>query len=156
MKHSSILAMVLAMSLSLLPARAQAGGEPANAALYREIQAQDAGMSEAFNRHDLGALMALFTDDLEFFHDLGGLQHFAEVKAGFGGLFKPGSDIRRELVPGTLQVYPIRGYGAIEVGSHRFCHTENGKPDCGTFAFTHVWRQTDGRWQIARVISYGH
>jgi len=151
-KLRSTLALALALSAPL----AQAEGLPADALLYREIAAQDGALTAAFNQHDLTALMALFTDDLEFFHDLGGLQHFADVKAGFGGLFKPGSDIRRELVPGTLQVYPIRNYGAIEIGSHRFCHTENGKPDCGTFAFTHVWRKTGERWQLARVVSYGH
>jgi hypothetical protein len=39
---------------------------------------------------------------------------------------------------------------------HRFCHEEGGRQDCGSFAFTHVWHQVAGRWQIARVVSYGH
>ena len=33
----------------------------------------------------------------------------------------------RELVPGTLQVYPIKGYGAIEMGIHRFHHPGHEK-----------------------------
>jgi hypothetical protein len=100
--------------------------------------------------------MALFTDDLEFYHDLGGLQRHADVTKGFAGLFAQGNDIRRELEPGSLRVFPIKGYGAIELGRHRFCHTERGRLDCGTFGFVQVWRQVDGRWRIARVVSYGH
>ena len=151
-----ILHTLMLLALGLLAATAHADGLPAEAPLYREIAALDATLTDTFNRHDLPAVMALFADDVEFFHDRGGLQHFADVKAGFGGLFRPGSDIRRELVPGSLQVYPLPGFGAIQIGTHRFCHTENGKPDCGTFAFTHVWRKTGERWQLARVVSYGH
>jgi hypothetical protein len=29
--------------------------------------------------------------------------------------------VHRELVPGTLEVHPIPGYGALEIGAHRFC-----------------------------------
>ena len=130
--------------------------ELAGTPLMLEISTQDARLTAAFDAHDLPALMALFTDDLEFFHDTGGLQHFAEVKAGFGGLFGQNNGIRRELVPGSLQVYPIKNYGAIELGSHRFCHVEHGKQDCGTFAFVHVWRKSEAGWKIARVVSYGH
>jgi hypothetical protein len=33
----------------------------------------------------------------------------------------------RELVPGTLQVYPVKDYGAIEMGVHRFHHPRHEK-----------------------------
>jgi hypothetical protein len=64
--------------------------------------------------------------------------------------------MRRNLMEGTLEVYPLRGYGALEVGTHQFCHEENGRTDCGTFKFLHVWRWQNGTWRIARVVSYGH
>jgi len=44
----------------------------------------------------------------------------------------------------------------MQVAAHKFCHTENGKPDCGTFKFVHIWKQTPKGWKIARVVSYGH
>ena len=44
----------------------------------------------------------------------------------------------------------------MEVGSHRFCHLENGKQDCGVFEFAHVWKEDAGRWRVTRVLSYGH
>ena len=53
-------------------------------------------------------------------------------------------------------MYPLPGYGAIEIGTHEFCHEENGKTDCGTFKFLHVWQKQDGKWQVTRVMSYDH
>jgi hypothetical protein len=116
----------------------------------------DRAMFDAYNAHDVDGLMAWFAEDLEFYHDTGGLLDFQQVKAGFTSVFASNKDIRRELVEGSLEVYPIKNYGAIEIGAHRFCHTENGKADCGTFQFTQIWRLKDGAWKVAREVSYGH
>jgi hypothetical protein len=64
--------------------------------------------------------------------------------------------------PTPLEVYPIKDYGAIEIGAHRFCHKEEGndaspaRTDCGTFKFATVWRKIGDSWKISRVLSYGH
>lgn len=132
-------------------------GIPADAAALRSLVARlDHAMFEAYNAHDVDGLMSWFTADLEFYHDTGGLLDFEQVKSGFTNVFANNPDIRRELVDGSLAVYPIQGYGAIEIGAHRFCHTENGKPDCGTFQFMQVWRFKDGAWKVSRDVSYGH
>ncbi len=131
-------------------------GEPTTSTLYREIAAGDAKLTAAFDRHDAPALMDLFDEELEFFHDKGGLQRYADVERGFSNLFSQNNGIRRELIPGTLRVFPIANYGAVELGRHRFCHVENGHDDCGTFEFVQVWRQANGEWKITRVVSYGH
>lgn len=120
---------------SILPAFLSALLPP----LYHAIAGRAAAMSAAFNSHDTG-----------------GLQRYADVKKGFASLFGRNDGIRRELVAGSLRVFPIKGHGAIELGSHRFCHVENGKDDCGTFDFLHGWRQSGGAWKITRVVSYGH
>jgi hypothetical protein len=75
---------------------------------------------------------------------------------GFESNFVKNNGLRRDLVDGTLEVYPIANYGAIETGAHTFCHVEGGRNDCGTFRFLHVWRKKNGRWQITRAVSYGH
>ena len=137
-------------------ATVEPGGEPPASALFREIADQDARLSAAFNAHDLTALMGLFSEDLEFYHDAGGLQTYKDVKEAFGGLFARNDGIRRELVPGTLRVFPIKGYGAVELGSHRFCHRENGRDDCGAFEFLQLWKREEGSWKLTRVVSYGH
>ena len=115
----------------------------------------DDSMTATFNAHRADALMSLFASDVEFYHDVQGLQDDQAVSAGFHGLFTSGSDIRRERI-GALEVYPVHSYGAIEIGAHRFCHTEGTRQDCGTFKFVHVWRRASSGWKIARVVSYGH
>lgn len=123
--------------------------------LHDEILQQDTAMFEAFNAHQLDKVAAYFDDSLEFYHDQGGLTGKRESLAGIKGMFDQNNGMRRDLV-GTLEVYPIKDYGAIEIGAHRFCHQENGKDDCGTFKFLHVWQKQKDGWKITRVVSYDH
>src|SRR6266487_2436136 len=124
--------------------------------LHDTIAHMDSLLFEVFNAHDLQKLQAGFTNDLEFFHDKDGLLDYNQVGEGFKKMFHQNNGISRELVKGSLKVYPINNYGAIEIGSHKFCHIENGKNDCGIFPFIMIWqRQADG-WKISRVISYNH
>lgn len=124
--------------------------------LYDEIAHMDTVLFDAFNAHDLKKLLSGFTTDLEFYHDRGGLENYDQTSQGFERMFALNNGIRRELEPGSLEVYPINNYGAIEIGSHKFCHIENGKNDCGVFPFIMIWqKQVDG-WKISRVISYNH
>jgi ketosteroid isomerase-like protein len=129
---------------------------PKSHELFETIETKDAELFDAFNRHNVEALMEMFTDDLEFFHDTGGVTNHQQTKDNFAKMFGNIPDITRTMVEGTLEVYPIKDYGAIEVGAHRFCHTENGKEECGSFKFVHVWRKVGDTWKISRVISYGH
>ena len=124
--------------------------------LAAEVARLDSALFAAFNDHDLVALMSYFSRDLEFYHDQDGLISYDEVRRGFRSLFEADNGLRRDLVPGSSSVYPVPGFGAIQTGAHRFCHLENGRQDCGTFEFTHVWRRDGGRWRIARALSYGH
>ena len=80
----------------------------------------------------------------------------AGICAGFRTTAKQNNQLKRELVKGSLEVYPIPGYGAMEIGAHTFCHIENGKQECGTFKFVHIWQKNKEGWQITRVVSYGH
>lgn len=115
-------------------------------------------MFAAFNAHDVSALGTWFTPDLEFYHDKGGLAGHDSTMAGFGRMFTQATtaDMHRELVTGTLEVYPIGDFGALEVCQHRFCHTENGKRECGTFKNIMVWRKDAIGYKVSRVISYDH
>ena len=124
--------------------------------LYIAIAAADSALFAAFNRRDLSRLASFFTRDLEFYQDNEGVENYAQTMRDFRQMFGQPAQLHRELVPGSLEVYPIKNYGAMEVGRHRFCHVENGKEDCGTFSFVHIWRRTKAGWQISRVVSYGH
>jgi ketosteroid isomerase-like protein len=150
------LALALALLVPTAPLQAQKSSSSETPALEERVAALDNALSTAFNAHDLSGLMSLFAEDIEFYHDADGLQTRAEVARGFQQLFAQNNGIRRDLVPGTLEIYPIKNYGALEVGSHRVCHEETGKTECGTFHFAHLWRQQGDQWKISRVLSYGH
>jgi ketosteroid isomerase-like protein len=154
MSRSLGLALVL-FALSVLSHAAEAP-DKAQAELFETIVRMDNEIFDAFNRHDVAHLMSLFTEDLEFYHDTGGLSNYAENAESFKKMFSSTPDIRRDLEKGSLQVFPIKDYGAMEIGRHRFCHKENGKDECGTFGFAMVWRKTGSSWKISRVLSYGH
>ncbi len=127
-----------------------------NQDLYNEIAHMDSVLFNAYNTQDLEKIKTLFTEDLEFYHDKGGLTHYSENVEAFKKLFSENRGLKRDLVKGSMEVFPIKGYGAVETGSHSFCHMENGKPDCGTFKFLHIWKKENGAWKIARVVSYDH
>ena len=79
----------------------------------------------------------------------------AASMANSRGLFarNASTGLHRELVPGTLEVYPLGEFGLLEICRHRFCHTENGKEDCGTFKNILEWRKEGTGYTVSRVIS---
>jgi len=116
----------------------------------------DKVLFDAFNRQDPDGVKAGFSTDLEFFHDTGGVSNFEQNQQATRALFARNMHLRRELVPGSMEVYEVKDYGAIQTGKHTFCHLENGKNDCGTFSFLHIWKRVKTGWKLARVVSYGH
>ena len=127
-----------------------------NQQLYKEIAKMDSIVFNAFNSRDIETFGSLFTKDLEFFHDKGGLTGYEYTMNFMKDVAKNNNGLRRDLVKGSLEVYPIPGYGAMEIGAHTFCHLENGKQDCGTFKFVQIWKKENGAWKISRVVSYDH
>lgn len=124
--------------------------------LFDTIAHMDSVLFDAFNNQNLEKQKTIFATDLEFYHDKGGLTNYNQVIENTRRLFDQNIGLRRTLIPGSLQVYPIKDYGAIQIGMHRFCHRENGKDDCGTFKFIHIWQKKDDGWKLTRVISYDH
>ena len=96
-----------------------------------------------------------FDPHVEFYHDTGGVTWTREAMLANTRQYACGK-FTRERVPGTLVVHPVRGFGAIAQGQHRFCQAGSGACE-GLADFTIVWqRQQDGQWRITRVLSYGH
>ena len=126
------------------------------ASLEAEIASADRALFDAFNARDITGVMVYFAKDLEFYHDNDGKLSYDDVRAGFTKMFSTPLAPQRTLVNGSMHVYPVPNYGAMQVGEHLFCHIEQGKPDCGVFQFAHVWQNVDGRWRITRAMSYGH
>ena len=124
--------------------------------LYDQVMKLDSTLFLAFNKRDTSLFKEFFTTDLEFYHDKGGLTGFDHTINFMRSTAQAGNDLKRELVEGTSEVYPIPNYGAMQIGMHRFCHTENGERECGTFKFVHIWQYKDSKWKISRVVSYDH
>jgi hypothetical protein len=148
------------------PGLAQTAGPAQSQKLTDEVAAADQALFSAFfDRCDLPALAKMVTDDMEMFHDKNGYmtksgKEFLDGIKETCARQKTGEDYRarREVVPGTLKVYPLDNYGAVETGVHRFFQLLPGKPEklVEISQFTHVWKKEDGVWKLARALSYDH
>jgi len=124
--------------------------------LDKAVTALDAALFDAYNRCDLEKFNSFFVEDVEFYHDQGGVtlgrQNLTDsIKKNICG------KVTRELVPGTLQVHYMKGYGAVEMGVHRFHHPGHEDTErVGEGKFIHLWQYKDGAWKITRAISYDH
>jgi len=151
-KKSAALAALL---LGLGGAQAAPAAEPSRAELTRQVEALDQAFFGAFNQCQLDQLAGLVAEDLEFFHDKTGLirsrQAFLDsVRKNVCKRF------RREPLPGTMTVFPLEGFGAIQMGEHKFCPLDSGRCE-GKGRYVHVWRRLgEGRWELMRVLSYEH
>lgn len=134
---------------------------PHTDSLYTTIEGLDAKLFDAINHKDLATLKNMYDESLEFYHDKSGLmdyktsmeinaRHFKDTAAKYVE--------RRELDKSSLEVFPIPGFGAIEVGMHRFYTSFNGGPEEVTASprFVMVWQQKGNQWKVVRVVSYGH
>jgi hypothetical protein len=125
---------------------------PQSKELYAAIVHMDSVYFNAYNSCDMETQARLYSDNIEFYHDKGGLSTSKQdlldaIKKNICG------KVTRELVQGSIEVYPIAGFGAVEIGLHRFINHAEGdlrsKPD----KFIVVWQQKNDQWQITRVIS---
>ncbi len=148
--------LTLSMLMTLSVAAQEKKVAPTSPDLFKEIERADSLMFQAFNTQDMSVFKAMFTEDLEWFQDNGGLIPYKTVFENFGNTFRNENKLSRELVKGSLEVYPIKDYGAIQIGRHQFKHMENGKLEIGTFKFLMIWQKKDEKWRISRVISYDH
>ena len=124
--------------------------------LIIKITQLDSSMFSAFNSKNIEEMKTYFTKDLEWYQDNGGLNGFDKVFSNFQSMFNRNYDLKRSLIKESLEVHPIEGYGALEIGKHQFKHVENGKLEIGTFKFVMIWKNDKGGWKISRVISFGH
>ena len=124
--------------------------------LVKAITTLDAELFDAYNTCNLEKFGSLIAEDVEFYHDQGGvtLGRAALVESVKNNIC---GKVTRELVPGTLEAHYMKGYGAVEMGVHRFHHPGHDDTEpLGEGKFIHLWQYKDGAWKITRVISYDH
>ncbi len=133
---------------------ATAMDETTDALLNSTIAGLDAKVFDAYNRCDLTAFGSYFVPNVEFYHDQGGATF--DRKTVVANTKKYICDkVHRQLIAASLRIYPIKDFGAIEEGEHRFCEIATGNCD-GIAKFVIVWQRKAAKWQITRVLSYGH
>ncbi len=155
--------LVLMFALAVLPcgrSAAQAGvpsldSIQSQAELDKAISALDTALFDAYNKCDLVAFKNLLADDVEFYHDQGGVTLGAQALTDSVKNNICGGDVRRDLVPGTFEAHHMKGYGAIEIGVHRFAHPKSNRP-AGEGKFITLWQYKDGAWKVARALSFDH
>lgn len=151
---------VLLLSLSAGALSAQDNDQQLSATILHK----DSLFWQAYNTCDTSGFARYFVEDVEFYHDKGGvtlgLRDLLETfrKNLCSGNFR----LRREAVEGSVKVFPLRKdnviYGAIISGDHIFYVTEQGKTEHaeGLAKFTHLWLLKNGEWKMERVLSYDH
>ena len=151
-------AMFLLPGVALGTEAKEAPAASSEETLHATVAALDAAAFDAFNRCSDPAQLerhaGFFADDVEFYHDTGGVTWTRDAMLENTRKHVCGN-FSRELLPGTLRVHPIKDFGAIAQGSHRFCPFATGTCE-GVAEFTMIWRHRDGVWQVTRVLSYGH
>lgn len=146
MIHSAVILLLLGAPSPQLPPEQE---------LAVKVNAMDDALFAAFNTCDLATFQSLLDPDVEFFHDKNGLSTgagtvTAQVESNVCG------KVRREVVPGSLEVYPMDGIGALHIGRHRFYNPPTATTSSGEAKFVHLWKNSNGKWQLLRVISFDH
>jgi Domain of unknown function (DUF4440) len=128
---------------------------PDDQKLYDTIVQLDSIFFSLYNNcaTQLQAYANFYNDSLEFFHDTGGLS--TSKKGVVEGTKKYiCGKVTRELVKGSVEVYPIAGYGAVEMGLHMFHNNQEkqtGPPKISKFII--FWHNYKNTWKITKVVS---
>jgi hypothetical protein len=124
-----------------------------NQQLHDAITTMDSTFFDAYNKCDMNMQAQIYADTLEFYHDKGGLmtskQDILEgTKKNICG------KVTRELVAGSIEVYPIKDFGAVEIGLHKFHNNQEPANTPSTISkFIIMWQFANNKWQITKVIS---
>jgi hypothetical protein len=138
-----------------------------NSELFKTLKAKDSILFKiGFNKCEVEKSAALMFDDLEFYHDKGGITNSKEefIKTMRDGLCREDNPekVYRFLVEESLEVFPMYNngelYGALQNGKHFFSPNESMTfEETDNYAlFSHLWIIEDNKWKLKRVISYNH
>jgi len=125
---------------------------PIDKEVYDIIVAKDKEYFDAYNTCDMTKQASLYSIDLEFFHDKGGLstskqEILTSIENNICG------KVTRTLIDGSIEVYPIKDYGAIEIGYHKFYNNQEPNAKSKPSKFIMVWKNEGEEWLISKVIS---
>lgn len=155
MKRSIILLPIIV--LAVLQLQGQTTEE-----LFNKIAQLDSSFFVSFNNCDLETYGSFISEDYEFYHDKQGMtkSQKAELESMkiLCGEQREQQQLRRELVRGSLKVFPMNAYGAIATGEHTFYLVINDQSSKSVTKakFTTLWKFEDDQWEMTRTFSYDH
>lgn len=126
--------------------------KPVDQVLHNEIAKMDSVFFTAYNKCDMKTQATILSEDLEFFHDKGGL---ATSKKGILESLEKNicNKVTRTLIKGSIEVYPIHNYGAVQIGYHKFFNKLEPNAKSIPSKFITIWKKEKNGWKITRVIS---
>lgn len=125
---------------------------PINKELYETIVKLDDKFFGAYNTCDFKIQELMISENIEFFHDKGGLstskkEIIEAIKNNICG------KVKRELVKGSIEVYPIKDYGAVQIGYHKFYNNQEPDAISKKNKFITIWKNEDKNWVMTKIIS---
>lgn len=145
LKYACILSMLLASTGAIAQVKA-------NSDLHKIILAMDKAYFSAYNTCDLETQANLLSSDLEFYHDQGGLSTSKEeiiqsIESNICG------KVSRELIEESVEIHQIKGFGAVEIGLHKFYNNQEPETESKPSRFITVWKQENDTWKMHRIVS---
>jgi hypothetical protein len=160
MKNSIKLLAILFLIISFISCKTGPGKKstqereytPIDKKIFEEIKAMDKVFFDAYNNCDLEKQALIYSDNIEFFHDKGGLMT-SKKEIIEGTKRNICGKVTRELIDGSLEVYPINNYGAVQIGYHKFYNNQEPNTESIPSKFITMWHNDNGDWKMAKVIS---
>jgi len=126
--------------------------KPSDIELQQKIEVLDSMFFTAYNTCDIETQEMLISEDIEFFHDKGGLSTsktdiIEAMKTNICG------KVTRELIKGSIEVYPIHEYGAVQMGYHKFFNNQEPNAISNPSRFITLWKKDNDNWKMTRIVS---
>lgn len=164
--NSSIFKIIVLLIIALLPIQKGSAQVEPSSELFQTIKKMDGILFEnGFNKCLLSEMEPFISNDLEFYHDQGGISN---TKENFLLTLKqnicsnPERKPIRKLIEKSVEVFPLYEnsvlYGALQNGIHEFYMKESDKDLylTSTAKFSHLWIKEGDNWVLKRVFSYDH
>lgn len=126
--------------------------KPVDISLQHKIEELDSIFFTAYNNCDLDKQASLISEDIEFFHDQGGL---STSKSDIIEALKNNicGKVTRKLIKGSIEVYPIHNYGVVQMGYHKFYNNQEPDAISNPSKFVTIWKNENENWEMTRIIS---
>jgi hypothetical protein len=136
-----------------------------NTPLYQQAITLDSIIFDVgFNKCNLEPTRKLLAEDVEFYHDIAGIQNKDQFMNAISQNICAAKNKKpiRKLVPRSLKVFPLKNndtlYGMIVEGAHEFYIQEPNKAlyQTGKALFNMLWIKKNDTWKAKRLYSYHH